>query len=83
LLASTGNDVKVVQELMRHSKISTTMEIYAQAGMDQKRVAQRKTVDLLLGRKPRNASNEGAEMEMFPYCSHESGPVPGSCGLSF
>jgi len=51
---------------MRHSKISTTMEAYAQAGMDQKRVAQRKAVDLLLGRNPRNASNEGAEME----CSH-------------
>ncbi len=66
LLASTGNDVKVVQELMRHSKISTTMEVYAQAGMEQKRVAQRKAVDLLLGRKPRNASNESAKME----CSH-------------
>ncbi|WP_044175974.1 tyrosine-type recombinase/integrase [Granulicella mallensis] len=33
LLAETGNDVKVVQELMRHSKISTTMEVYTQAGM--------------------------------------------------
>ena len=51
---------------MRHSKISTTMEVYAQAGMEQKRVAQRKAVDLLLGRKPRNASDEGTEME----CSH-------------
>jgi integrase len=28
LLAATGNDVKVVQELMRHAKISTTMEVY-------------------------------------------------------
>lgn len=50
LLATTGNDVKVVQELMRHAKISTTMEIYAQAGMEHKRVAQRKAVDLLMGR---------------------------------
>lgn len=39
------------------------MEVYAQAGMEQKRVAQRKAVDLLLGRKPKNASNERAEME--------------------
>jgi len=66
LLAATGNDVKVVQELMRHAKISTTMEVYAQAGMENKRVAQRKAVDLLLGRKPQNAFAEGAEME----CSH-------------
>jgi integrase len=35
LLAATGNDVKVVQELMRHSKISTTMEVYAQADMEK------------------------------------------------
>jgi integrase len=33
LLAATGDDVKVVQELMRHAKISTTMEVYAQAGL--------------------------------------------------
>lgn len=66
LLASTGNDAKVVQELMRHSKISTTMEVYAQAGMEQKRVAQRRAVDLLLGRKPKNASNRQGESE----CSH-------------
>jgi integrase len=79
LLASTGNDVKVVQELMRHSKISTTMEVYAQAGIEHKRVAQRKAVDLLLGRKPRNAPNGTVEMEcshtvpakeiMFPECA--------------
>lgn len=66
LLAATGNDVKVVQELMRHAKISTTMEVYAQAGMEKKRAAQRKAVDLLLGRKPKNASPDRAEME----CSH-------------
>ena len=78
-----GQYVKVVQELMRHSKISTTMEVYAQAGMEQKRVAQRKAVDLLLGRKPRNASHERAAME----CSHtvptRSYPVPRICGLSY
>jgi integrase len=36
LLAETGNDVKVVQELMRHSKLSTTMEVYTQVGMTKK-----------------------------------------------
>jgi site-specific recombinase XerD len=28
LLSEHGDDVKVVQELMRHAKLSTTMEIY-------------------------------------------------------
>jgi integrase len=32
--------VKVEQELMRHSKLSTTMEIYTHAGMERKRQAQ-------------------------------------------
>lgn len=53
LLAETGNDVKVVQELMRHAKISTTMEIYTQAGMPKKRAAQRKAVDALFNRNSR------------------------------
>jgi integrase len=56
LLAETGNDVKVVQELMRHAKMSTTMEVYAQAGMEKKRVAQRKAVDVLFDRKPEVAA---------------------------
>jgi integrase len=50
LLAQTGNDVRVVQELMRHAKSSTTLEVYTHAGMDKKRVAQRKAVDVLFDR---------------------------------
>jgi hypothetical protein len=46
LLAATGDDVKVVQELMCHAKISITMEIYTQAGMEKKRVARRRAVDV-------------------------------------
>jgi len=52
LLAATGNDVKVVQELMRHAKVSTTMEVYTHAGMDKKRIAQSKAVDVLFNRTP-------------------------------
>lgn len=63
LLAATGDDVKVVQELMRHAKISTTMEVYAQAGMEKKRAAQRRAVDVLLDRKPKNAADEWAKLE--------------------
>ena len=46
LLAATGDDVKVVQGLMRHAKISTIMEVDAQGGMEKKRA-----VDVLLDRK--------------------------------
>ena len=58
MLAATGDDVKVVQELMRHAKISTTMEVYAQAGMEKKSVAQRRAVDVMLDRKPKHSSTE-------------------------
>jgi site-specific recombinase XerD len=52
LLADNGNEVKVVQELMRHAKLSTTMEVYTHARMAKKRVAQRKAVDVLFARQP-------------------------------
>jgi integrase len=51
LLAESGDDVKVVQELMRHAKVSTTMEIYTQARMSKKRAAQSRAVDALFSRQ--------------------------------
>jgi len=51
MLAEHGNDVKVVQELMRHAKLSTTMEIYTHPRMEKKREAQSKVVDVLFGRQ--------------------------------
>ena len=51
LLAECGNDVKMVQELMRHAKLSTTMEVYTHTRMEKRRVAQRKAVDVLLARQ--------------------------------
>jgi integrase len=66
LLAHTGNDVRVVQELMRHAKLSTTLEVYTHAGMDKKRAAQKKAVDLLLdrsrGTEPANSSSRKDEV---------------------
>lgn len=56
LLAATGSDVKVVQELMRHAKVSTTMEVYTHAAMDKKRVAQSRAVDVLFNRTPQNGN---------------------------
>ncbi len=51
LLSEYGSDVKVVQELMRHAKISTTMEVYTHARMETKREAQSRVVDVLFSRK--------------------------------
>ena len=82
LLAATGDDVKVVQELMRHAKISTTIEVYAQAGMQKKRVAQRRVVDVLLDRKPTNSSTEQSETEWSVDRSRKIANAPGSCRLT-
>lgn len=65
LLAETGNDVKVVQELMRHSKLSTTMEVYAQAGMTKKRAAQRRAVDALFNRD--SEASRGGEASVVSH----------------
>jgi integrase len=51
LLSESANDVKVVQELMRHAKVSTTMDVYTHARMERKRAAQSKVVDVLFSRK--------------------------------
>jgi integrase len=50
LLKANGEDVKVVQELMRHANISTTMNIYTKALTSAKREAQSRVVDVLLDR---------------------------------
>jgi integrase len=50
LLKANGEDVKVVQELMRHANIATTMNIYTRALTPAKRQAQSRVVDVLLDR---------------------------------
>ena len=44
-LKSGGADVKVVQGLMRHANLRTTMDLYTQAPMGAKREAQRKIAE--------------------------------------
>lgn len=51
LLSECGNDAKVVQELMRHAKLSTTMEIYTHPRMERKRETQSQVVDKLFSRQ--------------------------------
>jgi len=50
LLKANEEDVKVVQELMRHANISTTMNGYTKALTPAKREAQSRVVDVLLDR---------------------------------
>ncbi len=44
LLHANGEDVKVVQELLRHGSAKVTMDVYAQAVTQAKRAAQQKVV---------------------------------------
>ncbi|RZU40347.1 tyrosine-type recombinase/integrase [Edaphobacter modestus] len=51
ILAAKGEHVKVVQELLRHSNSSITMELYQQAEADAKRAAQNHVNGLFLTEK--------------------------------
>jgi len=57
LLKANGEDVKVVQELMRHANISTTMNVYTKALTPAKREAQSRVVDVLMDRSRRVVEN--------------------------
>jgi len=48
LLIANGENVKVVQELMRHASSRCTLEIYSQARIKQKRQAQQRVVQMIL-----------------------------------
>jgi integrase len=50
LLHANGEDVKVVQELLRHGSARITMDVYAQAVTPAKRKAQEKVVSILRDR---------------------------------
>jgi hypothetical protein len=56
LLKGNGEDVKVVQELMRHANISVTLNVYAQAITQTKRDAQSRVVSLLLDKNDEKPS---------------------------
>lgn len=50
LLTQNSEEVKVVQELLRHANSRITLDLYAQAGMPNKRLAQNKLVRLVLNK---------------------------------
>jgi hypothetical protein len=50
LLTQNDEEVKVVQELLRHANSRITLDLYAQAGMPNKRLAQSKLVRMVLNK---------------------------------
>ena len=64
ILKDNGEDVKVVQELLRHASTKVTLDVYAQALTPAKRAAQRKVVlmireNLSVPRVPRATGDTG------------------------
>jgi integrase len=51
LLSTKGENIKVVQELLRHANSATTRDLYQQADLDAKRAAQEHTSELFLVKK--------------------------------
>lgn len=52
LLIANGENVKVVQELMRHASSHFTLQTYSQAQVRTKRAAQLRLVEALLEEEP-------------------------------
>ena len=50
LLTQNNEEVKVVQELLRHANSRIRLDLYAQAGMPNKRLAQSKLVRMVLNK---------------------------------
>jgi len=51
ILQDNREDVKVVQEFLRHSSTKMTLDVYAQALTPTKRAAQRKVVRMIRGNR--------------------------------
>ena len=51
LLTQNNEEVKVVQELLRHANSRIALDLYAQAGMPNKRLAQSKLVRMVLNKR--------------------------------
>jgi hypothetical protein len=65
LLASSGADVKVVQELLRHANVSTAMNLHAQANSLDGRTTRNPVVETMLDAR-QDSSPEAKEAWTFP-----------------
>ena len=48
MLIANGENVKVVQELMRHANSRTTLQVYSHARIREKREAQQRVVEMIM-----------------------------------
>jgi integrase len=69
LLKANGEDVKVVQELLRHGSSRVTLDIYAQAQMPAKRAAQQKVVEMVRTMTSQQVAQ--TSLKCSPKCSAE------------
>ena len=75
LLRSTGAELKVMQELMRHSTIRVTLDTYTQAVTTEKRAAQTAVVRLFVGKKGSKPPQEEANARF----SRSAGDLDSRC----
>jgi integrase len=59
LLRQNGNDVKVVQDLLRHSSYGITMNVYDSAVSAEKREAHRNVMRLVTRASTRTGAEDG------------------------
>jgi integrase len=73
LLRSTGAELKIMQELLRHSTIRVTLDTYTQAVTAEKRTAQAAVVALLFPKNTRNVgfawTNSMTCTYFVPFCA--------------
>jgi integrase len=63
MLIANGENVKVVQELKRHSNCRCTLEIYSQARLQAKRDAQHRIIEMIV---PQKREATGAKESLVP-----------------
>lgn len=66
LLKANGEDVKVVQELLRHASTRITLDVYTQAVTPAKRRAQSKVIAMIRPEKPKNCVPESVPENSQP-----------------
>jgi len=79
LLKANGEDIKTVQELLRHANSRITLDIYTQAITPAKRAAQSKVVEMIV-RKTKEQVKAGGEARTS--VSNLSEPTPSSAALA-
>jgi site-specific recombinase XerD len=70
MLIANGENVKVVQELMRHSNCRCTLEIYSQARLQAKRDAQHRVIEMIV---PQGREATVAKESLAPGNNQDSG----------